>query len=364
MIRALPFGARCAAALFVMLLAAIASGVRARADGSAVIDQTGLVPKAVVASIDARNEQLYGATGEEVVVAVVRGDAGQSAQNDGVALADQIAPGRYGALVWIATIPGRSDLLFFGRALHWVPYDTQIALRKQLSYNIRYCCPGDSLGNLVDMVAAYIIAGSKTAPSATNYVRDRLGELNAQQVQTIVDREQRLESATGKGIAVTLFPEEQQTPSGELAYSIARTMNVNGRVAGILWVDRGQTALHFAVEQAPGFDTIAPSSLTAINAAFESDMQTGRFGDAVVAAVDRLATAIEGTSTPMPTLAPEPEAPAPLPTQTTTPPGIGLLRWLPGSGGSPALTAAFLIFILAIAALIGYLMRRADRGEE
>ena len=214
----------------------------------------------------------------------------------------------------------------------------------------------------MDIVAAYIVMGSKMPPSADNYVRDRLGDLNAVQVSTIVSREQRLEAATGKGMAVVLFPEAQDSPSAQLAYAIARTMNVSGRIAGIVWVDRGQTAMHFAIEQTPGFNTIAPSSLAAINATFESDMQTGRFGDAVVAAVDRTATAIEGTSTPMPTLVPEPEAPAALPAQTATPPGVGLLRWLPGSG-SPATSIAFLIVIFAIAVLVGYFMRRSDRGD-
>ena len=187
--------------------------------------------------------------------------------------------------------------------------------------------------------------------------------LDAQQAATILAREQRLETATGKGIAVVLFPEQQGQPSTDLAFSIARTMNVTGRIAAIVWMGRGQTAWHFAVEQTPGFDTIAPSSLDAINATFESDMQTGRFGDAVVAAVDRTATAIEGTSTPMPTLAPEAQPPLASPEANSPPPGPSFLNLFSGIGASPGLTFAFLILILVIAALVGYALRRADRGE-
>jgi uncharacterized membrane protein YgcG len=139
-------------------------------------------------------------------------------------------------------------------------------------------------------------------------------------------------------------------------------MNVSGRIAAVVWMDRGQTATYFDVEQTPGFDTIAPSSLAAINSTFESDMQTGRFGEAIVAAVDRTATAIEGTSTPMPTLAPEPEAPAAPPTQTSTPSGVSLFQWLPTGSSSPGL-AIVIIFVFVIALLVWYAMRRADRGE-
>ena len=124
---------------------------------------------------------------------------------------------------------------------------------------------------------------------------------------------------------------------------------------------RGQTAWHFAVEQTPGFDTIAPSSLDAINATFESDMQTGRFGDAVVAAVDRTATAIEGTSTPMPTLAPETQATLATPQANEASPQANVFSWFSANGASPGWTLAFLILILALAVLVGYAMRRADR---
>jgi uncharacterized membrane protein YgcG len=356
-------GERCAAAVFFVLAVVFARGGNALAKQSTVVDETGLVPPAVTAQVDARNDQLYGATGEVVVVEVVRGDGGQTTRSDGVALADRVAANRYGAIVWIATGPNQSDLLFAGRALRWVPYDEQLALRRQLSDTVKYCCPGDTMVDLVNQIASAIQVGSKTPPSVGNYVRDRLGELNAEQAATLAQREQRLESATGKGIAVVLFPEPQDAASGALANSIASTMNVSGRIAAVVWVDRAQTASHFAVEQTPGFDTIAPSSLAAINATFESDMQTGRFGDAVVAAVDRTATALEGTSTPMPTLAPEPETPVASPSQSAPSASPSLLQWLPQGGPSPVLTIAFLIFVLAIAILVGYAVRRADRGD-
>jgi len=356
-------GVHCAAAVFVMLAAAFACDATARADQSTVVDENGIVPAVVKSQIDARNDQLYGATGEMVVVEVVRGAPGQTAQTSGVEVADRVAGGRYGAIVWVATGLDQTALLFGARAQRWVPYDEQVALRRQLADTIQYCCPGGSLVDLVNRVAGAMEVGSRIAPAATNYIRDRLGALDAQQAATILAREQRLETATGKGIAVVLFPEQQGQPSTDLAFSIARTMNVTGRIAAIVWMGRGQTAWHFAVEQTPGFDTIAPSSLDAINATFESDMQTGRFGDAVVAAVDRTATAIEGTSTPMPTLAPEAQPPLASPEANSPPPGPSFLNLFSGIGASPGLTFAFLILILVIAALVGYALRRADRGE-
>jgi len=325
----------------------------ALADQSTVDDTTGLMSSTAIAQIDARNQRLYGATGRVVVVVVVRGTDGATASGAGITSADKVAKGYYGALVFVATDAGNSDIVYTGKALKWIPYDEQVSLRQTLINSIQYCCPSDTLPATVDQVASAMEAGEKIAPSASNYVRDRLGVLDDQQTQDIVTREERLEAATGKGIAVVLFPDQPGTVPDDLAYAVAQTLNVNGQIAALIWVDRAADTSRFAIEQTPGFTTIPQATVESISTSFQADMQTGKFGDAIVAAVDRTATALEGTSTPMPTLPPEPlETAVPqggpatglAPGQVSTSPGRGAS----GTGTVIAIFVAFAIVVIFV----------------
>jgi len=315
-----------------------------------VVDHTGLVSSGVIAAIDARNEQLYGATGRVVVVEVSPGGGGQTAYGEGIETADSVAKDRYGAIVWMATTGPQTDIIFVGRAATWIPYDQQVALRHDFAAGARSCCPGDAVAPIVNRIADAMVVGSKVAPDPSNYVRDRLGELDAEQTATIISRDERLEAGTGKGIAVVLMPEQQDAASGVRAVEIAQTLNVKGRIAAVVWVDRSQNASHFSIVQTPGFDTIPQSSLDQISASFQADMQTGSFGDAIVAAVDRTATALEATSTPMPTLAPEPEEAVPEIPAGPTPPGVSLLRSFAPKGvsGTGTVIAIFVAFAIVV----------------
>ena len=93
-------------------------------------------------------------------------------------------------------------------------------------------------------------------------------------------------------------------------------------------------------------------------------MQTGRFGDAIVAAVDRTATAIEGTSTPMPTLAPEPEAFVSTEPEASVAPGVGIFSGLSFARPSNFDTIAFLVLIAVIVAVITAVLRRSTRDDD
>ena len=316
-----------------------------------VVDETTLMSDAATAQINARNKQLFDATGLIVVVVAMRGTNGESALTDGIPAADKVAKGSYGALVWVATGGENSDVIFTGKALKWVSYDEQQALRHELSSTIRYCCPSDALPALVDHIASTMEAGSKIAPSARNYIRDDLGILTDSQIADLVTREQRLESATGKGIGVVLFPEQPGKISGMIAFSMAESLNVSGRIAALVWLTRGQQASHFAIIQTPDFSTIPDATEQSISDSFQADMQTGRFGDAIVAAVDRTATAIEDTSTPMP----QPPSPSPLESPSTevspaenaaSPTEIPVTR--PGASGTGTAVVIFLAFAIIV----------------
>lgn len=343
--------------------AIVCSLPQALADQSTVDDTTGLMSSAAIAQIDARNERLYGATGRVVVVVVTRGTGGATAGGAGIAAADRLAKGYYGAVIWVATDAANTDIAYTGKAPHWIPYDEQLSLRENLSATMRYCCPSDTLPGIVGQVANAMEAGERVAPSPSNYVRDRLGVLNAQQTQNIVARDQRLEAATGKGIAVVLFPEQPSTASGAVAYAIAQTLNVGGQIAAVVWVDRGQDASHFAMFQTPGFDTIPQATVDSISSSFQADMQTGNFGDAIVAVVDRTATTLEGTSTPMPTLPPEPAETAVPQEASSASPAPGWVGALPGRSASSTGTviAIFVAFGIVVVFVTMALRRQQER---
>jgi uncharacterized membrane protein YgcG len=221
-----------------------------------VVDETSLMSDAATAHINARNKQLFDATGLIVVVVAMRGASGESALADAIPAADKVARGSYGALVWVATGGEKSDVVFTGKALKWVSYDEQQMLRHELATTISYCCPSDTLPTFVDHVARLMESGSNIAPSARNYIRDDLGLLTSAQLVDLVAREQRIESATGKGVGVVLFPEQPGKVSGMIAFSMAESFNVSGRIAALVWLTRGQQAARFAIIQTPGFTTI------------------------------------------------------------------------------------------------------------
>ena len=327
-----------------------------------VIDQTSLMSDAAVAQINARNKQLFDATGLIVAVVVMRGASGEIALSNGIPVADTIAKGSYGALVWVATGGEKSDVVFTGKALKWVSYEEQETLRRELSSNIRYCCPSDIVPRVVDHIASMMESGSKLGPSPRNYIRDDLGLLNDAQLADIVAREKRLEAATGKGVGVVLFPEQPGKVSGMVAFSMAQTFNVSGQIAALVWLTSGRQAARFAVIQTPDFTTIPDATEQSISNSFQADMQTGKFGDAIVAAVDRTATAIEGTSTPLPqtpTPAQSPSAQATPAESTPSPAETPAPR--PSASGTGTAVVIFVAFAIIVLFVTLALRRKQQR---
>lgn len=325
-----------------------------------VVDQTTLMSDAATAQINARNKALFDATGLIVVVVVTRGSSGQTALADGVPAADQIAKGSYGALVWVATGGENTDVLFTGNALKWVSYDDQQALRHELGATMRYCCPADTLPTIVDHIATRMEIGSKVAPNPRNYIRDDLGVLTDAQIADLVARERRLEAATGKGVGIVLFPEEPGRLSSVTAFSMAESFNVSGRIAALIWMTRGPQAAHFSILQTPEFTTIPDATEQSINSSFQADMQTGRFGDAIVAALDRTATAIEDTSTPMPqTAAPAQSPSAEVSPEESVPPPAQTPASRPGSA-----TGTAVVIFLAFAIIVFFVTLAVRRKQQ
>lgn len=314
-----------------------------------VVDETSLMSDAATAQINARNKRLFDATGLIVVVVAMRGASGESALVDGIPAADKVARGSYGALVWVATGGEKSDVVFTDKALKWVSYDEQQVFRHDLSGTIRYCCPSDILPALVDRIASAMESGSKIPPSASNYIRDDLGVLTNTQRAELVAREQRLEAATGKGIGVVLFPEQPGKMSGMVAFSVAQSFNVAGRIAALIWLTKGQQAMRFAMVQTPDFTTIPDATEQSISNSFQADMQTGKFGDAIVAAVDRTSTAIEDTSTPMPqTSSPHLSPSAEISPAESAPVATEAPATKPGASGTGTAVVIFLAFAIIV----------------
>jgi uncharacterized membrane protein YgcG len=340
-----------AASVTVLLALLFLLAQPARADQT-VSDVNGLLSSDAVTAIDARNRRLADTTGLIVAVVVVR-TAGANGALDAVGTADQFARDKYGAIVWVATDSQRSDIVFGGDASKWVPIASQDALRDDLA-NIRYCCPSETLPRVVDEVATAMEAGSKIAPSSQNYVYDGLNMLTGDQAATIVARDEKLQAATGKGVAVVLFPERHDKKSTDLVLTIAQSLNVKGVIAAIVWVTRSGNTYDFSVLQSPGEGTIAETSLESINTSFQADMQTSKLGDAIVAAVDRAASALEATSTPLPSPTATtvesgslesagPSGATPVP-QATPPPARGAS----GTGTAVVVFLAFALIVLFV----------------
>jgi uncharacterized membrane protein YgcG len=286
-----------AAGVCVLLALLFLLAVPVRADQT-VSDVNGLLTSDAIAQIDARNKRLSDATGLIVAVVVVR-TAGDNGALDAVQTVDSFARGKYAAIVWVATDSQRSDIVFGGDGSKWVAFASQDALRDDLA-TMRYCCPSETVPRVVDEVATAMEAGSQVKPSSRNYVQDDLNLLTADQAATIVAREEKLEAATGKGVGVVLFRQRPDKQSGALAFAMAQSLNVKGVIAAVVWVARSGGTYDFDALQAPQEATIADATLDSINKSFQADMQTSKLGDAIVAAVDRTASALEATSTPLP----------------------------------------------------------------
>lgn len=326
-----------------------------------VDDETGLMSSAAVAQIDARNKQLADATGRIVAVVVVRTASDLGAAADAIASADKFAKGKYGAIVWVATGSERSDIVYSGRASKWVLLEEQSALRTDLNGNLRYCCPSETIPGVVDKLATAMEAGSKVPPSSRNYVHDEIGLLGGDQVASIVAREDKVEAATGKGVGVVIFPAQPGKQSGLVAFSMAQSANVKGDVAAIVWVANNGSSYDFNMLPSLTDNSIPETTSDSINRSFQADMQTGKFGDAIVAAVDRTASALEATSTPLPSpnVTPQESAsPAGGPGESAAPVGQQTAQPRPATSGSGTVVLIFLAFAIILFIVIMALRRR------
>jgi uncharacterized membrane protein YgcG len=335
------------------LVAASLCASPARAD-STVADETGLMNQNAIAQIDNRNGLLDSNTGTMVGVFVEHGTAGETGVDAAVA-AQKLLGTNFSALVWVATDTRQTDIVFSQPALKWLSADQEAALRQQLQQTLLFCCPSDSLPAVVDAVATALENGAKQPVVPRNYIRDDLGLLDDTHVTTIAAREQQLESATGKGIGIILMDEQPGKSPGPLALEESQSLDVNGAIAAVVWVARSGGTLTFSLETSPAFpDAIPDSTVSNINAAFQADMQSGQLDDAIAAAVDRTAAALEASSTPMPASPGGSASPAaaqgsgaPEARQTAapaTPP--------PAAGTSRASTALLILIGLAIVILI------------
>ncbi len=266
-----------------------------------VEDRTGLMTQNAIAQIDNRDGLLANTTGTTVAVLVEHGTPAETGA-DAVAAAQKIFGQTFSALVWVATDTRQADILFSQPAIKWLTADQQSALRDQLKSSLQFCCPSDAVPGVVNAIAADLESGSKLPTDPRNYVRDALALLDGQHIATIAAREQQLESASGKGVAVVTMESQSDKPAGDVAFSQAQSMDVKGAIAAVIWVARSGGSLTFAMEPAPAYASIPDSTVANINAAFQADMQSGQLADAIAAAVDRTAAALQATSTPMPSV--------------------------------------------------------------
>ena len=279
------------ASFVVVLLLGVCLG-QARAD-STVVDQTGLMTQNAIAQIDNRNSLLQSTTGTFVGVLVQHGTADETAF-DASTVASKALSQKFGVLVWVATDAQKADIVYADQALKWITPDQQQVLRGQLGASLRYCCPSDTIPDIVDKIASALESGAKIPTDPRNYIRDDLGLLDAAHVSSIASREEQLESTTGKGIGVILMEEQPGRASGALALSDAQSLNVKGAIAAVIWVARSDGTVTFNMIASPGFvDAIPDSAAHNINASFQADMQSGQLADAIGAAVDRTAAALE-----------------------------------------------------------------------
>jgi uncharacterized membrane protein YgcG len=276
-------------------------GSPARAD-STVVDRTGLMTQNAIAHIDNRNALLENATGTSIAVLVEHGSPNETS-SDAATAAQQVFSSSFGVLVWVATDTRQADIVFLQPALKWVTPDQQAALHQQLAGSLQYCCPSDTLPALVDTIAADLESGAKLPPDPRNYVRDDLGLLDDLHISTIAAREQQLESTRGLGVGVILMEAQPGKSAADSALLQAQSLDVKGAIAAVVWVARSGGSLTFSMEPAANFANAIPDSTVAnINAAFQADMQSGQLADAIAAAVDRTAAALQASSTPMPSV--------------------------------------------------------------
>jgi uncharacterized membrane protein YgcG len=276
-------------------------GSPARAD-STVVDRTGLMTQNAIAQIDNRNGLLENATGTSIAVFVEHGSPNETS-SDAATAAQQAFSSSFGVLVWVATDTRQADIVFLQPALKWVTPDQQAALHQQLASSLQYCCPSDTLPALVDTIAADLESGAKLPPDPRHYVRDDLGLLDDLHVSTIAAREQQLESTRGLGVGVILMEAPPGKSAADSALVQAQSLDVKGTIAAVVWVARSGGSLTFSMEPAANFANAIPDSTVAnINAAFQADMQSGQLADAIAAAVDRTASALQASSTPMPSV--------------------------------------------------------------
>jgi uncharacterized membrane protein YgcG len=289
---------------FAVIAVVVAASVPALAQ-SFVVDQTGSLPAFTISQIDDRNSALESKTGTGIAVFLEHGTPDETEQ-DAEAKAQAALGQRFSVLVWIQNGLGSGEVIYGAPAIKWVSPDQQDALNRQLQKALQTCCLSDSLPRLVDAIATAMEAGSAIAPDPHHYVLDDLGLLDAAHLATIAGREQQLEASTGKGIGVILLQAPANGSVSDAALKDARSLNVKGDVAAVVWVARNGTSLTFSAVPTAGYaDSVSQASFDSINANFQSDMQSGQIGDAIVAAVDRTAAAVAGvaTSTPAATAA-------------------------------------------------------------
>jgi uncharacterized membrane protein YgcG len=335
---------------FAVIAVLVAAAVPALAQ-SFVVDQTGSLPGLTISQIDDRDSALESKTGTGIAVFVEHGTPDESEQ-DATAKAQAALGRRFSVLVWIQNGLGSGDVIYGAPAIKWVSPDQQNALNAQLQKALQTCCLSDSLPQLVDAIATDMEAGSAIAPDPHHYVLDDLGLLDATRLATIAGREQQLEATTGKGIGVILLEAPANGSAGDAALKDARSLNVKGDVAAVVWVARNGTSLTFSAIPTAGYaNRVSQASFDSINANFQSDMQSGQIADAIVAAVDRTAAAVAGVATP---------APAPATTGLNTEANLPVVAAPAASANAAALAAGakkrqawyVVLIVVAIIALV------------
>jgi uncharacterized membrane protein YgcG len=321
---------------------------------SAVVDKIGSLPQIAITQIDDRNSVLEGKTGTAIAVLIEHGTTDESDQDAEAAAASAVAQ-KFSVLVWVETGLPKGDIIYTDPALKWVTPAEQDVLSAQLQSAVQVCCLSDSLPRLVDAIATDMENGSQVPPDPRNYILDDIGLLDAAHTDAIAAREQQLESATNKGIGVILMDEQPGQSSATIALKDAESLNVKGDIAAVVWVARSGSSLTFSMVPAPAYADIIPASTADnINASFNADMQSGQIGDALVAAVDRTAAAVAGTSTPTPAASGTQSlgvgGGTPSASQGPSPQGLAQSNLAPKRGASQTWTA--LLILIAVAAVI------------
>lgn len=357
-----------AMAVIALTVVGLSVGLGASARGDQTVDdETGLLGNQNIDAIESRNKTLHDATGVLVAVVIVHGNNGETAlaASD---KADAMTKNADAAVIFVATDTEQTDIIFVNQGAKWISADEQTALRADLSGNMRYCCPGETVPGIVDKIAADLEAGAKLPVSGRNYIHDRLGLLSEDQISEIAAREEKLEAATGRGIAVeTLTAQPNQLPS-VAAYTDAVALNVKGSIAAVIWLAKNADQLSFNVMQSP-FEKglIADAELERINGMLKSDLQAGDSGAAVVAAVDRTASQIEAVSTPPPSESPaatvESASPSELgsPSAEESPQAETTATPAPASNSNAAAWAFFVAIAVLLIVLIAISRRTRHR---